>query len=69
MASRLTVSRVCECNVCGIEEMTRRTELPTGWAIIWENNYTICRDCRRRWAKRFGKEPEYSLEGNSIYDW
>ena len=69
MASRRTVSRLCECQICGAEEITNRTVLPAGWAITWEHEYTLCKNCIRRWRERFGSEPAYVEEGDSIYEW
>lgn len=59
----LVFSRVCECGICGIGELTTHTLLPDGWIITWEYTTTICDNCLDKWVERWGESPAHWLKG------
>ena len=56
-------SRICECEICGREEVAVRAVLPDEWIITWDTSTTICDKCLARWIERWGKEPIVYLRG------
>lgn len=59
----MALSRICECTVCGREELTNKTVLPAGWILAWKYPYTLCDTCVAAYEARWGEEMEYYLKG------
>lgn len=59
----MIVSRICQCGICGKEDITNKDLLPDGWAVLWDIPYTICDDCLSNWKERFGEEPMLWVNG------
>lgn len=56
-------SRICECDICGREEVIKQTVLPDGWVLLWEIPIMLCDTCLARWRERFDEDPAIFLEG------
>lgn len=59
----LKLSRICKCDICDSEVLTKQEQLPQGWVLLWEYSTVLCDICLDKYISKFGGEPEYYAKG------
>lgn len=57
------MSRLCQCFICDKEEVTNKTVLPDGWAVLWEYPRVICDTCLAEYERRYEQKPILWIQG------